>query len=127
MKKGTVVDAVLLCLKILLPVLILIPLIFFSYRLIEGRLEDLANAGNEHYHTGIGLYLFASHAVLLGINAVLAILGGTGWVIAAKHKDTPAHTKNGKLFRCLTFAPLASEIVYVWVTVLVLWLTGGIA
>lgn len=127
MKKGKIVDAVLLCLKILLPVLIMIPLIFFSYRLIEGRLEDLANVGNQHYHSGLGLYLFASHAVLLGANAVLAILGGAGWVIAAKCKDTPAHTGNVKVFRYLTFSPLFSEVAYVWVTVLVLWLTSGAA
>ena len=43
MSKDKVKNAVLLCLKIILPILILIPLAFFTYRLIEGHIEDIAN------------------------------------------------------------------------------------
>ena len=75
MKKPKALDILLWCLKIILPILILIPLAFFTYRLIEGHIEDLANVGTEGYHSGMGLYVFASHVVLFAANAVLTIIG----------------------------------------------------
>ena len=58
MKKNKALDILLWCLKIILPILILIPLVFLSYRLVEGHLEDLENIGNDGYHSGMGLYIF---------------------------------------------------------------------
>ena len=120
MSKDKVNNAVLLCLKIIIPILILIPLAFFTYRLIEGHIEDLANVGTEGYHSGMGLYVFASHVVLFAANAVLTIIGAIGLLIAKKHKTSPAHKKNVITLRCLALSPLCSQILYVLITIIVL-------
>ena len=120
MKKPKALDILLWCLKIILPILILIPLVFLSYRLVEGRLEDLANIGTEGYHSGMGLYIFASHTLLLAANAILTIVGCIGLVIAKKYKSSPTQRKNIITFRCLALAPLCSQILYVLINVIVM-------
>lgn len=120
MKKPKALDILLWCLKIILPILILIPLAFFTYRLIEGHIEDLANVGTDGYHSGMGLYVFASHVVLFAANAVLAIIGAIGLLIAKTHKASPAHKKSVITFRCLALSPLCSQILYVLITIIVL-------
>ena len=120
MKKPKALDILLWCLKIILPILILIPLVFLSYRLVEGRLEDLSNIGNDGYHSGMGLYIFASHTLLLVANAILTILGCIGLVIAKKYKSSPTQRKNIITFRCLALAPLCSQILYVLINAIVL-------
>lgn len=113
MKKRKFLDIFLLCLKIILPIFILIPLVFFSYRLIEGRIEDIANIGDEGYHSGIGLYIFLSHIVLLGVNVVLLIIGCVGLLISKKYKSSPMQKNNILTFRYLTLAPIISQLLYV--------------
>lgn len=120
MKKDKILDVLLLCLKIILPILIMIPLAFFSYRLIEGRIEDLANIGNDSYHSGTGLYIFLSHVTLLVINAVLLIIGCIGLLIAKKHKACSLQNRNIITFRCLALAPVCSQLLYVIINVIVL-------
>ena len=120
MKKPKALDILLWCLKIILPILILIPLVFLSYRLVEGRLEDLANIGTEGYHSGMGLYIFASHTLLLAANVILTILGCIGLVIANKYKSSPTQRKNIITFKCLALAPLCSQILYLLVNVIAL-------
>lgn len=120
MKKGKAIDIFLLCLKILLPILILVPLVFFTYRLIEGRIDDIANIGNEGYFSGTGLYVFLSHMVLFVINVVLLIVGCVGLLIAKKHTSTPIREKNIKVFLRLIFAPIVSQLLYVVISLIIL-------
>lgn len=120
MTKQKILDGILLCLKILLPVLILIPLVFLSWRLVEIRLEDLANLGKEGYHSGTGLFLFAAHVLLLCANGVLAIVGGIILFIAWRYKSSPKHRQNVKTFRWLTIAPAISQVTFVLVNVVVM-------
>lgn len=117
MKRNRILDAILLLLKVVLGVLTALPLVYFSYLLVDGHLFDMAHLGEPGYHSGTGLYVFASHLVLLGMNLILVILGILGWVTAAKCK------RSTKAFRVLTFAPLGSQAAYAWVTVLVLGIT----
>ena len=119
MNKKKMLDIFLLCLKIILPILILIPLVFFSYRLIEGRIEDIANIGNEGYHSGIGLYIFLSHIVLFGINVVLLIIGCVGLLVSKKYKSSPMQKNNVITFRYLSFAPIISQLLYVVINLIV--------
>lgn len=119
MKKHRVLDIILLILKIILPILIAIPLVFVSYRLIEGRIEDLKNIGNESYHSGLGLYIFASHVLLLAANAILFVLGGAGLIIAIQYKSCPKRRKNIKAFICLTAAPILSQWLYLLINIIV--------
>lgn len=118
MGKRKPLDTVMLCFQIILPVLIVLPLAFFSYRLVEGRLEDLANLGDPGYHSGMGLYIFASHVVLLGANLVLAAVSGIWWLAARRYKSSPVQRKHVVAFRWLTLAPAASQILYVIVNVI---------
>ena len=120
MKQRKSLDVFLLCLKIILPILLLIPLIFFSYRLIEGRIHDIANIGNEGYHSGIGLYMFLSHIVLLAVNAVLLIISLIGLIIAKKYKASPIQKKNVRAFVWLTLAPIANQLLYLIITMIVM-------
>lgn len=120
MNKDKAKSAVLLCMKIILPILIMIPLVFFTYRLIEGHTEDLANRGTEGYFSGMGLYVFASHIVLLAANTVLTVIGAIGLSIAKKYKECLAHNRNVIAFRCLALSPLCSQILYLLITIIVL-------
>ena len=120
MKKHIALDILLWCLKILLPILILIPLVFVSYRLVEGRLEDIANIGNEHYHSGLGLYIFASHVLLFLANTILTVIGCIGLVISKIYKSCPIQKKNIITFRCLSLVPVCSQVLYVLINVIVL-------
>ena len=60
-------EILLWILKILIPLAVLLPVVYFSYSLVQGRLEDLANLDTEGYFSGTGLYLFASHILLFAI------------------------------------------------------------
>lgn len=120
MEKKSFFDIFLLCLKILLPILIIIPLLFFSYRLVEGRMEDIANIGNESYHSGIGLYIFASHVLLLAVNIILLIFSCFGLLISKKYVSSDRKKKNIITFRYLSIAPICSQALYViisWIVV----------
>ena len=120
MSKMKALDIFLLCLKILLPVFIVIPLVFFSYRLAEGRIYDLANQGTVGYHSGLGLYIFASHIVLLGANVILSVIGAVGWLTVKKYKACPIQKKHVLTFKCLSLAPLCSQIFYVLITMVII-------
>jgi hypothetical protein len=119
-RKDKILNAILLCLKILVPLLTLIPLAFFTYRMIEGHIEDLANRGNESYFSGMGLYMVASHVLLFAVNAVLAIIAAVGLLIATRRKPCPNHRKNVVTFHYILLTPVASQVLYVLLTVLIL-------
>ena len=88
MKKIKILDIVLLIVKIVLALLILIPLVFCSYNLIGVLAEDLANVGNEGYHSGTLFYLFASHVILLGANDhVIPATGSGGGILNDDDRD----------------------------------------
>ena len=106
-KKQMILEIVLWAVKLLLLASILFPLIFFSYRMVEGRLSDLANAGDPHYHSGMGLYLFASHAVLFFWNICNSVAAGIGWLLTSKF-----YRKERVWFKILTFAPVVSQVLY---------------
>ncbi len=119
MKKARLPDTFLLFLKIALPILTLIPLVFFSCNLIEGHIDAIAN-DHESHHDGMGFYIFLSHILLAGMNAVLWGLAGVALLISKKYKSTPKHDKNVVAFDRLTVTPILSQILYVIITVVVL-------
>lgn len=120
MKKYKVLEILLLCMRILLPILILIPLIFLSYQLIKVRMEDLANAGNDSYYAGSAFYIFASHVLLFAVDAVLTLVGGIGWIIAKAYKGSLHQRKHVTAFRCLTFAPVCAHVLYLLINLIVM-------
>ena len=119
MKKHRVLDVILLILKIILPILIAIPLVFVSYRLIEGRIEDIKNIGNESYHSGLGLYILASNIILLIVNGVLTLIGVVGILISVLYRSCLERRRNVKTFVCLSAGPMLSCWLYALVTIIV--------
>ena len=120
MKNRNTLDVVLLILKIVLIALLLFPLVFFTYRMIESQLFDLAHLGEPGFHSGTGLLVFASFILLAGMNLILVVLGALGWLTAAKCK------RSTKAFRVLTFAPIASQAAYLLISLLVMWITHAL-
>lgn len=120
MKQRKSLDVFLLCLKIILPILLLIPLIFFSYQLIEGRIFEIAHADVPQNPCGGGmvLYIFLSHIVLLAVNAILLVICGIGLIISKKYKASPLHSNNVRSFVWLTLAPVFSQLLYLGVTLI---------
>lgn len=121
MRKIKPLDIFLLFLKILIPILILIPLVFFSYRLIEGRIFEIAEMENKEIRGG-GAFLFAivSHVLLFVINVVLFIVAGICYLISKKYKATPKHKKNVLTFGRLTLMPIVSQVLYFILILIVL-------
>ena len=119
MKKAKLLDTFLLCLKILLPFLIVIPLIFFSYRLAQGRISDLRYGGTAGYHSGLGLYIFASHTVLLLWNAMLTVIGLIGLFLAKKCRTCLSQPNHIATFRRLSYLPLCNQALYALITVII--------
>jgi len=117
MNKTKAFNIVLLCVEILLALLILLPLAFFAYNLIEGVIEDLANVGDEHYCGGTVFYRFFSHAVLAAVNAALFIIGLIFHLILKKKNVSPLHQT---MFRLLTLGPIASQVIYIVISVIVM-------
>jgi hypothetical protein len=120
MKNRNTLDVVLLILKIILIALLLFPLVFFTYRMIELRLFDLAHLDDPNYFSGTGLYIFASQPLLLGMNLIPLIFSILGWITAARYK------RSTKVFRVLTFAPIASQAAYLLISLLVMWITHAL-
>ena len=120
MKKYKVLEILLLCMKILLPILILIPLIFLSCKLIEVRMEDLVNVGNDSYYAGSAFYIFASHMLLFVVYAILTLVGGVFWIIARTYKSSPRHRKNVIAFRWLTLTPVCAHALYLLINLIVM-------
>ncbi|MBO5269728.1 MAG: hypothetical protein J6B77_03010 [Clostridia bacterium] len=120
MNRSRILNVLLLLLEILLLLLILIPLVFFSYRMIEGRIQDLANVGNEDYHSGIGLYLFLTHPLLFFWNAPLALIGVIGTRCARKRAACTGQKHHVTLFRAITFSAMGSQLLYFVMTLVVM-------
>ena len=121
MKQRKALDVFLLCLKIILPILLLIPLIFFTYQLIDGRIWELSHIENrEPCNPGMALYAIVTHIILLGINTVLLIISIIGLIIAKKYKASPIHKKNVRAFVWLTLAPITNQLLYLIITMIVM-------
>ena len=111
---------VLLLIKITLVILILLALAFFTYRLIEGHIHDLNAKYDPHYHSGMGLYIFASGIVLLVINAILTVIAIIGFLIAERRNKSQTPPKKALTFRHLAIAPWVSQALYVAITFIVI-------
>ena len=120
MKKQKTLEILLLCMKIVLPILIVVPLVFFSVKLAGMHMEDLANIGNPSYHSGTGLYVFASHTILFVCNIVLTAIACVCLVTANKNKASPKRKRHLRFFRYLSMAPAVSQILYMVINVIVM-------
>lgn len=111
--KEKVLDCVLLILKLLLPLLLLIPLVIFSVGLIETRLFDLSHLGEAGYHSGYMFYFFATTLLLLAINVGVLVLTGVARLIVAFCKESPKKERHARFFHLFFWAPPANQLLYV--------------
>ena len=116
MKSLKALDITILILKILTILALVFSLCllaFFSYRLVEGFVSDWKKADNPAYHSGIGLYYFASFIVLLGVNIGVGALNGIGQLVSYFHKSCPNRRENQRFFGWCNVVPVANQILYV--------------
>lgn len=100
-------------LKILLIVAMILPMIFFSYRLIESRISDIQNAGDEGYHSGYGLLFFLTGLVMLIVNgSVFLVCGITLLLLFLSGRKYQGRPKAMTWFSWFAIAPLANQMLY---------------
>ncbi len=112
MKENKGLEFILLFLKIALPIAMLIPVIFFSFELVDIRIFDLENAGNSGYHSGYAFYLFASSLILLIVNGVVFLFAGIGLLVACLYKSCPTRKKKIRCSIWLVAAPFLNQLLY---------------
>ena len=116
-------EILLWILKILIPLAVLLPVVYFSYSLVQGRLEDLANRDTEGYFSGTGLYLFASHILLFAICVGDTLVSAIGLLVASRYRSCPAHVANVRIFRWMLAVPWLTEVFY-WLICLIVMQIG---
>ena len=120
MKKEKTFENLLLCMKIALPILIIIPLVFFSVKLAGMHMEDLANIGNTDYHSGTGLFVFLSHTILFVCNVVFTAIACICLVKANKNKASPKRKSHLRYFRYLAMAPAVGQFLYMAINIIIM-------
>jgi len=120
MKKQKVFEILMLCVKIALPILVVVPLVYFSVKLAGMHMEDLANVGNPSYHSGTGLYVFASHTILFVCNIILTAIACICLLAANKNKVSPKRKSHLRHFRHLAMTPALSQILYMFINVIIM-------
>lgn len=112
MKENKGLEFILLFLKIALPIAMLIPVIYFSFELVETRIFDLENAGDSGYYSGYAFYLFVSSLILLMVNGVVFLLAGIGLLVACLYKSCPTRKKKIRCSIWLMVAPFLNQLLY---------------
>ena len=112
MKENKLLEFILLFLKIALPIAMIIPVIYFSFDLVEIRIFDLEHAGISGYYSGYGFSLFASSLVLLIMNGVVFLFAGIGLLVAYLYKECPTRKKKIRCSIWLMVAPFLNQLLY---------------
>jgi hypothetical protein len=116
MKSVKALDITISVLKILVILAIafsLCMLAFFSYRLAEAYVSDRENSGDPGYHSGTGLYYFASFILLFLCNIGIIVLNSIASLVPYFYKSCPKRRKNLKFFHWCYIAPVANQTFYI--------------
>lgn len=113
MKKQKSLDTFVRILSILIPLILGLLLIFFSFLLVLLRIADVKTMGNEGYHSSTGLMLFTSSRFLFFVNIVTALIIFFIFTFNTHLRYNPKHRKH---FKWLMLAPVINQILYaiVW-------------
>ena len=88
-------------------------LAFFSYRLVEAYVSDWENSGDPGYHSGTGLYYFASFILLFACNIGIIVLNSIASLILCFYKSCPKRRNKLKFFHWCYIAPVANQTFYI--------------
>lgn len=119
MKGNKALEIVLLILKILIPVVLIVPLIFFSYRMVDMQMEHLEHAVHHDACGGMGLFLFAALAFNLAVIVLALALNIIGLLIACAYKSSPKHKKHIIYFACMFASPVVQIGCYLAISAIV--------
>lgn len=111
--KNKIADAVIFFFKLLIPIIILVPFIYFSYKWITGMMEYRA-LENPSFSSGEGvtLWMFLSCAVLLFCQAAAFVLTVVTVVINALNKRSSKRSRNEKILIGYAVSPTVVMLIY---------------
>lgn len=113
MKKVKLIDVFLDALKALFVAVLAVPTLFLIYRLFESRLQDIANIGNDSYHSGFGLLAFLSAIFLAIVGLCVLALIGISILITRLSKATQRKQSHTRFFLWMLIAPPSNMILYI--------------
>ncbi len=118
--KNKPLDIVLLIFKILIPLLMIVPLVFFTYLSIVNRidyLEAIKLHGEPPGHYGMAEFLYA--LIIFFINLGIFVISAIGLLIAHLFKTSQKREKHKKYFSWMLLAPIADTVLYCLILVLI--------
>ncbi len=119
--KNKPLDIVLLVFKILVPMLVIVPLVYFTCLSIVNRidfLEQIKIHGEPPGHYGMGEFLSAM--LIAFINFCLIIINAICLLTAFLFKSSQKRDKHIFYFSVMLFAPNVATILYCIILVLIL-------
>ena len=119
--KNKPLDIVLLVFKILIPLLVIVPLVYFTFMSIVDRIDVLKQIkihGEPPGNYGMGEFLSALFIAF--VNFCCFIITGICLIIANCFKSSPKRDQHIKHFGLMIFAPIASTVLYCIITFLIL-------
>lgn len=105
-------------LTIILAIILLAGFIFLSYRLIDCRIEDLSNSGQEHYCGGFAFMAFACTVILASVNLAIFLVLILIYLIYKKSGHASEYPKELSLIKGLMILPFASQTLFAILTVI---------
>lgn len=118
MSKTTAKNVFFNALAILSAIILLAGFIFLSYKLVDCRLEDLRNIGQEGYHSGFTFMAFACTVILTGVNLAAFLVLILIYLIYKKSGLSSEFPKKLSLLKGLMTLPFASQTLFAILTVI---------
>lgn len=114
------IDIIFLILKIIIPLLMIVPLIFFTYLSIVNHidyLEAIKLYGEPPGHYGMAEFLYA--LIICFINFGVFIITAICLLTAHLSKSSQKREKHKKHFSWMLLAPIADTVIFVLILVLI--------
>ncbi len=118
--KNKPLDIVLLIFKIIIPLLMIVPLVFFTYLSIVNRidyLETIKIYGEPPGHYGMAEFVYALLTVF--INAGVFVFTAICLLIAHLSKSLQKREKHKKYFSWMLLAPIADTVIFSLILILI--------
>ena len=119
MSKTTAKNVFFNTLTVLSAIILLASFIFLSYRLVDCRLEDLRNSGQEGYHSGFMFMAFVCTVILAGVNLAVFLVFILIYLIYKKIGFASEYPKKLSTLKALMTLPFASQTLFAILTVII--------
>ncbi len=118
--KNKSLDILLLILKIIIPLLMIVPLVFFTYLSIVNRidyLEAIKLYGEPPGHYGMAEFLYA--LIVFFINVGVFVITALCLLTAHLFKTSQKRDKHMKFFSWMLLAPIADTVLFSLILILI--------